>query len=186
MNAMKKTVITLVIVMLILGSFSVEQSASAQSTRALFGRPIHFAQLTSAPSTNSTCKKLKGQGVQVFDPATGVISGPVTNAGILNGMLEDVVDFDAGFVFTPDPTVVSYTTALTITTIHGQLRARPVTTQSIVSGAGAEWATIDSEASTGKFAGATGLIYIAFRPVGDPSLGPYEAEITGEICFANE
>lgn len=114
------------------------------------------------------------------------MSGPVTNAGILNGTLEDVINFDAGFVSTPDPNVVAYTTALTITTIHGQLKASPVTTQSIVTGAGAEWGNINPNTSTGRFAGATGMIFITFKSVGDPSIGPYEAEITGEICFANE
>ncbi len=157
---------TLVVVMLILGLFSLEQSTSAQSA-------------------NSNCRTLKGRGVQVFDPVSGVVSGPVTNAGILNGTLEDVINFDAGFVFTPDPNVVAYISNLTITTIHGQLKASPVTTQSIVTGAGVEWGNIDPNTSTGRFAGATGKIVISFKPVGDPSVGPYEAEITGEICFAN-
>ena len=186
MNAQNRKVMTFVLVMLILGLSSVDHAASAQSPRVLFGRPEYSPKPISAPSANSNCKKLKGHGVQVFDPATGVISGPVTNAGILNGMLEDVVDFAAGLVFTPDPTVISYTTALTITTLHGELKARPVTTQCILTGVGGEWAKIDPDASTGKFAGATGLIYFAFKPVGDPSIGPYEVEITGEICFAVE
>ena len=185
MNAKNKPVMTLLIVMSILSLVSAEQPASAQS-RVPLSRRQFSPQLTLAQSTNSNCKKLKGHGVQVFDPATGVVSGAVTNAGILNGTLEEVIDIAGGFVFTPDPTVVSYRSSLTITTIHGQLRARPVTTQSIVTGAGGEWANIDPSASTGRFAGATGLIYIAFKPVGDPSVGPYVADITGEVCFADE
>ena len=140
----------------------------------------------SAQSPLSSCKKIKGSGVQTFDPATGIVSGPVTNAGVLNGTLEDVINFAAGFVFTADPNVVSYTTDLTITTINGQLKASPVTTQSVVSGAGAEWAHINPNTSTGRFAGATGMIVISFKPVGDPSVGPYEAEFSGEICYAND
>jgi hypothetical protein len=186
MNAKRRTVMTLAVVMLSLGSFSLEQSASAQSARGFFGPRGNSASSTSAQSANSNCKKLKGNSVQVFDPDTGVVSGPVTNAGILNGTLEDVVNFAAGFVLTPDPNVFAYTTDLTITTIHGQLKASPVTIQSIVSGAGAEWGNINPNTSTGRFAGATGVITISFKPVGDPSIGPYEAEITGEICFANE
>lgn len=166
MNTKTRMLMTLLALLLTCGLFPLEQSASAQS-------PM------------SECKKLKGRGVQFFDPATGVVSGPVTNAGILNGTLEDVIDFSAGFVLTPDPSVVSYTSHLTITTIHGQLKASPVTTQSVVTGAGIEWGHIDSTAGTGKFAGATGMIVIVFRPIGDPSIGPYEAEISGEICFAN-
>jgi hypothetical protein len=167
MNAKIRTGMALVVVIWIMGLTPLEQS-------------------TSAHSENSNCGTLKGRGVQVFDPVSGAVSGPVTNAGILNGTLEDVINFGAGFVLTPDPNVVAYTTDLTITTIHGQLRAGMVTTQSTVTGAGAEWGTINPNTSTGRFAGATGMILISFRPVGDPSVGPYETEITGEICFANE
>jgi hypothetical protein len=166
MNTKTRMLMTLLALLLTCGLFPLEQSASAQS-------PM------------SECKKLKGRGVQFFDPATGVVSGPVTNAGILDGTLEDVIDFNAGFVLTPDPSVFSYTTDLTITTIHGQLKASPVTIQSGVTGAGTEWGHIDSNTSTGKFAGATGMIVITFKPIGDPFNGPWEAEISGEICFAN-
>jgi hypothetical protein len=140
----------------------------------------------TAAQTPSVCKKIKGNGTQVFDPVTGVVSGPVFNAGILNGTLEDAINFGAGFILTPDPNVIAYTTNLTITTIHGQIKASPVTTQSLVTGIGAEWGSISPEMSTGKFAGATGFILISFKPVGDPSVGPYEAELNGEICFAKD
>jgi hypothetical protein len=143
-------------------------------------------QQASAQSPLSACKKIKGNSLQVFDPATGVVSGPVTNAGVLNGTLEDVINFAAGFALTPDPNVFAYTTDFTITTIHGQLKANPVTIQHGTTGSGAEWGHINSNASTGRFAGATGFILVSFKPVGDPSVGPYEAEITGEICYAHD
>ncbi len=144
-----------------------------------------FAEQTAAQSPNSTCKKLTASSVGTFDPATGTVSGPLTNGGILNGTLEDVINFGAGFVFTPDPTVLSYTTSLTITTLWGQLKSSNVTTQSVVTAAGSEWGYINPDTSTGKFAGATGLIFIRFKPVGDPAVGPYESEITADICFAH-
>ena len=159
-----------------------QQSTSAQSGRGLLVASHNSAKGT--PSENSNCKTIRGNGVQTFDPATGVVSGPVTNSGILDGNLEDAIDFGAGFVFTSNPTVVSYSTSLTITTNHGQLRASPVTTQSIVSGEGAEWGEINPSTSTGRFAGATGMISVVFKPVGDPSVGPYSAEVTADICFA--
>ena len=177
MNA--KIIITTAILCaaLVVGIF-LPQSTLAQSARG-------FVSVTQpAASTNSNCKKVRANGVQVFDPVTGVVSGPVTNSGILDGNLEDAINFAAGFLFTPDPTVVAYTTNLTITTLHGQLRSNPVTTQSVVTGVGAEWGHIDPNTSTGRFAGATGTIVVSFKPVGDPSIGPYEAEINAEICFA--
>ena len=123
-------------------------------------------------------------GCKLLIPQQGRSRDRSPTAGVLNGQLEDVINFGAGFIFTPDPTVISYTTGLTITTLWGQLKASPVTTQSVVTGSGAEWGSIDPDTSTGKFAGATGLIFVHFKPVGDPSVGPYEAEITAEICFA--
>jgi len=159
-----------------------QQSTSAQSGRGLLVASHNSAKGT--PSENSNCKTIRGNGVQVFDPVTGLVTGPVTNAGILNGDLVDAIDFGAGFVLTPDPTVFAYTTNLTITTIHGVLKAHPVTIQSGLTGKGAEWGEIDPNTSTGKFAGATGTISVVFKPEGDPSVGPYAAEISADICFA--
>ncbi len=181
MDAKTRIATTLLSVALAFGLF-LQQSTSAQATRGFVAIGGNTTQ--PGPSPNSNCKKIRGNGIQVFDPLTGVVSGPVLNSGILDGTLEDVINFGAGFIFTPDPTVISYTTNLTITTMHGQLKANPVTTQSVVTGIGAEWGTVDSEASTGKFAGVTGTILVSFKPVGDPALGPYETEIIADICFA--
>jgi len=169
-------------VMLTFSLLHLTQSTFAQSARGFLHG--NTSQQGSPQSPNSNCKTIKGSGIQVFDPVTGVVSGPVTNAGILNGALEDVINFGAGFVFTPDPTVVAYTTDLTITTIHGQLKANPVTIQSFVTGAGAEWGHINPNSSTGIFAGVTGTFTLNFKPVGDPSVGPYAAEFSADLCFA--
>lgn len=141
-------------------------------------------QPTSARSANSNCKKLKGNSVAVFDPATGIVSGPITNAGILNGPSEDVVNFSAGFVLTPDPNVVTYLSDLTIATDNGQLKASAVNTFNFVTGIFSESGNINPVTSTGRFAGATGVIFFTGKTTGTPDVGPYEAEITGEICFA--
>ena len=143
-----------------------------------------FAEQTAAQSPNSSCKKLTASSLGTFNPATATVSGPLTNGGILNGTLEDVFNFGAGVVFTPDPTVVSYTTNLTITTPWGELKSSNVTTQSVVTAAGAEWGYINPDTSSGKFAGATGLIFIRFKPLGDPAISPFEAEVTADICFS--
>ena len=167
MNAKTRTVMTVVSVMLILGLFALEQSTSAQS-------PI------------SNCKKLKGTSVQVFDPVTGIVSGTVTNAGILDGTLEDVINSDAGFVLTPDPNVVTFLSDLTITTVNGQLKASPLTAFNFVTGFWSEFGNINPNTSTGRFAGATGVIFFSGKTIGNIDTGPFKAQITGEICFANE
>ena len=158
-----------------------QQSSSAQSGRGLLTSRSNKLAIRSA---NSDCKTIRANGVQMFDPSTGVVSGPITNSGILDGNLEDAINFGAGFLPTPDPTVIVYTTDFTITTLHGQLKAAPVTMQSVVTGNGAEWGEINPDTSTGNFAGATGTISVVFKPVGDPAFGPYAAEITADLCFA--
>ena len=182
MNTKTTTVRMLVAAIATFGLFQLPQSTSAQSARGLFRG--NSSQQGSSQSPSSNCKTIQGSSLQVFDPVTGVVSGPVTNAGILNGTIEDVINFGAGFAVTPDPTVFAYTTDFTISTIHGQLRANPVTIQSGVTGAGAEWGHLNGDTSTGVFAGATGTITLNFKPVGDPAVGPYEAEFSAEICFA--
>ena len=171
-------------IVLTMGLLDLQQPTLAQSGKS----PENFRGKLQQPAETllgkSNCKRITGQGTQFFDPLTGIVTGPITNSGILDGDLQDVINFGAGFVFTPDPTVVTYTTALTITTIHGQVRVNPVTTQSVVTGKGNEFGDLDPNASTGRFAGATGTIWISFTPVGDPSVGPYEIELTADICFA--
>ena len=134
MKAKMRIIATLTIVALTFVAV-LQQSTSAQSGRGLLAGG---SNVQATPSTNSNCKTIRGNGVQTFDPSTGVVSCPVTNSGILDGDLEDAINFGAGFVFTADPTIVSYKTNLTITTIHGQLKASPLTTQSILTGKGAE------------------------------------------------
>lgn len=181
---MKRNIAKMVLIAagLVVGLLQLQPQTAAQVTKS--GADFRRNLIQQTVSLKSNCKTIRGYGVQVFDPATGVVSGPVTNSGLLDGSLEDVIDFGAGFIFTPDPTVLTYTTDLTITTIHGQLKSSPVTTQSILTGIGNEFGAIDPNNSTGRFAGATGTIWVNFKPVGDPSVGPYEAEITADICFA--
>lgn len=184
MKAKTRILRMLVAVVLSCGFFHLQPSTSAQSAKGFMGLRGKPAPSTSSQSPNSNCKKLKGIRIDVFDPATGIVNGTVTHAGILNGTTEDVIDFAAGFVVTPDPNVVAYTGDSTITTNHGQLRTRPVTTQSIVTGVFTQFGNIDPNTSTGRFAGATGVIFFDGVPIGDPSIGPYKSEIGGEICYA--
>jgi hypothetical protein len=185
MNAKTRKLRMLVAVVLSCCLVSLEQLALAQSPKGFLGLRGKPAPSTSSQSPNSNCKKLKGIRIDVFDPATGIVNGTVTHAGILNGSTEDVINFDAGFVVTPDPNVVAYTGDSTITTIHGQLKISAVITQSIVTGVFTQLGNIDPNTSTGKFAGATGVIFFNGVPIGDPSIGPYKSVIGGEICLAH-
>jgi len=130
-------------------------------------------------------ESLKVFGLTFLTPLRG-LRGTITNGGILNGTTADVINFDAGVVFTPDPNLVAYLSDTTITTRRGQLKTSLVTTQSIVTGVFTQWGNINPNTSTGRFAGVTGVIFFNGIPIGDPSIGPYKSVIVGEICFAHD
>lgn len=166
MNAKIRILITLSAVVLMAGLFPFEQSTSAGSTK-------------SAQSENSNCKQVKGNLTVNFGPGTA--TGAITNGSVLNGTFETV--FSAGSVVpTADPTSVTFTGDSTITTNTGVLVTHDVYLFDFVIALGPGMLRIDSTASTGDFAGATGILYI------NPNFGdaPGHAKLTGKICFANE
>jgi hypothetical protein len=139
---------------------------------------VVFSTLPSA-TAQSNCKDAKGQMVQAFNGTA--FSGPVTNAGDLTG--------SAGAVFlgpglpTNDPTTFSFTSDITITTHHGELKARQVNVFDNGTGLTTGLARIDPAASTGRFAGATGYLFLSGRTT---SFSPFtvELELSGKICYA--
>jgi hypothetical protein len=150
----------LVAVVLTLGLFPLERSTSAQSP-------------------NSNCKQIKGNLMVNFGP--GVASGTVTNGSFLNGTFETA--FTPGSVVpTADPTSVTFTGGSTITTDKGVLVTHDVYLFDFARALGPGMLRIDSTASTGDFAGATGILYLNPN-FGDP---PGHAQLGGKICFANE
>jgi hypothetical protein len=181
MNAKTRTTaVTLLAVVLTLGLFPLERPTSAQSARSFLR-----SRGNSAQSANSNCHKLKGTRIDVFDPAAGISSGTIINGGWLNGTTETAINFNAGLVFTPDPNVVAFLSDITITTIDGQLKASLVTTFNLATGVFAEWGNINPNSSTGRFAGATGMIFFNGKTIGNSDTGPFESEVVGEICFAS-
>jgi hypothetical protein len=182
MNSKTRKLVKLTVLVLTFCLVSLPQSTSAKSSRGLLaGR----GSVPHTQSVNSNCKTITGNSAQFFDPATSTLFGTNTNAGVLNGTLEDVVNVDAGFVLTPDPNVITYLSNLTIKTVNGELKASSdVNTFNFVTGNFTEFGQIDPTTSTGKFAGATGVIFFTGRTVGSADVGPYEAEISAHICFA--
>ena len=155
MNAKIRTGVTLVAVVFTLGSL--QQSAEAQSA-------------------NSNCVKVQGRETGVFDGVSVDIT--ITGAGILNGRGRFTFDFASGTFPTPDPNSFTYRGEYTISTQQGQLNQRYVALDQF----GPPFihthiARVVPETSTGRFAGATGVIYAKGDGV--------NVEFTGEICFAN-
>ena len=146
---------------------------------ALVTLTISLFPLAQSASALSDCKKAKGNlsAVNNGSSATGII----TQGGKLNGTTQAV--HTSGFTPTPDPTTFSFTDDLSITTNEGVLITHNVVIFDVARGVFSAIARIDPNASTGDFAGATGVLYLNGKTTDGGAT--IQAEITGEICFAN-
>lgn len=137
--------------------------------------------LSTLPSATaqSNCKEANGQMIQALNVTA--FSGPVTNAGDLTGSASAVF-IGAGFP-TNDATTFSFTSDITITTHQGELKARQVNVYDNATGVTAGLARIDPTASTGRFAGATGHLFLNGTTT---SFSPFtvELELSGKVCYA--
>jgi hypothetical protein len=131
----------------------------------------------------SNCKDAKGTWVDVYNGGN-TTSGTITNGGILNGTTLTV--YTSGAFPTPVPTTVSYTGDLTITANQGQLKTNIVYIYDFPTGLWTAMGRINTGASTGRFAGATGVLYFNGRTTGSAIPITYLSEITGEICLVKE
>jgi hypothetical protein len=133
--------------------------------------------------SSDSCRQAKGQWRDSLN-ASGGTSGTITKGRMLNGTTE-TVDNPAA-VFTLDPNVVSFVAETTVTTNRGLLVTNNVYIYNLVTGLGTALATISSNASTGRFAGATGVLYFnTTETIGVPPDQSYVSTITGTICFGN-
>ena len=136
---------------------------------------IGLFSLAQSTSAVSGCKMEQGN----LSGGGGV--GTITQGGRLNGTTQAV--FTSMFTPTPDPTTFSFTDDLTITTDKGVLTTHNVAIFDVARGVFTAIDRIDPNASTGVFAGATGVLYInGSTPDGGMTI---QAEITGEVCYAN-
>ena len=142
---------------------------------------IGLFSLVQTASAFSNCQKVKGN-VSAVNNGNGTASGVITQGGKLNGTTL-VVFTSNGFAPTADPNAFTFTDDLTLTTDKGVLQTHNVTLVDLANGVVTVIARIDPNASTGEFAGATGVLYINEKtPDGTAT---FQGEITGEICFAN-
>jgi hypothetical protein len=149
------------------------------ATFALVALTLGLFSSSRSVSAVSDCQKAKGNlsAVNNGSSATGII----TQGGKLNGTTQAV--HTSGFTPTPDPTTFSFTDDLSVTTNKGVLITHNVVIFDVARGLFSAIARIDPNASTGDFAGATGVLYLNGKTLdGGASV---QAEITGDICFAN-
>ena len=145
------------------------------ATQTLVALSIGLFPAAQSTSAGSHCKQVYAN----LNGAGGI--GTITQGGILNGTTQAI--FTSNFTPTPDPTTFSFTDDLTITTDKGVLKTHNVAIFDVAAGLFTAIDRIDPDASTGDFAGATGVLYVNGKtPDGGATI---QAEITGEICFAN-
>jgi hypothetical protein len=141
-----------------------------------------FAALDQSASEKSNCKRAKGDFVEFWGGGND-ITGRLTNGGWLDGTTL-VVFTSVGFP-TPIPSAFSYTGSHTLTTSHGELKGTRLFISDLATGWGFDMTTIDPNASTGIFAGATGVLYVYLTKSNtDPAPTSYVNEIRGLVCFA--
>ena len=144
---------------------------------------LPLAQSTLAQSENqSHCREVKAKFIDVYSGGT-TTSGTITHGGILNGTTLTV--YNSAAFPTPVSTIVSYTGDSALTTEDGQLKTSLVYLYDFGTGLFTVIGRIDPNTSTGRFAGATGHLFISGKTIGVAVPFTYPADIIGELCFAN-
>jgi hypothetical protein len=158
MNAYAKKLITRLAIMSAFGPLCMAQSGSDQRN----------------------CKPAKGNFIDVWNGAPRT-DGTIVNGGFLNGT---TFTSDASGAFpTSIPNTVSYNVTLTLTTHQGQLKLLNVYLYDFRTGIWTAMGWINPNTSTGRFAGATGVLYFNGKTVGTVVPISYPSEITGEVCL---
>ncbi len=143
---------------------------------------VSLVFLGPAPSAENNCRDVTGKLVEFFGGGS-VSGGRLSNAGWLNGAT--LATFNSDGFPTPVPTAFSFTAAFTVATRHGLLKG----TRLFLFDGGTGWSmdmtNIDPRASTGIFAGATGVLYVnQVESNTAPPPTTYRSEVRAVICFA--
>jgi hypothetical protein len=151
----------------------------------LFGAAVALGLLGLQPAlAQSNCKEVKGNLSEVFFLGDSFNTGTITNAGWLTGTTR--VDFIGPTLF-PVPGIAVFAEKMTIATNQGQLKTNNVYLIDFGTLKASVIANIDPQASTGKFAGATGTLFLNVRNIniaGNPHR--FESEVHGQVCFENQ
>jgi hypothetical protein len=134
-------------------------------------------------SEQSNCRHTEGKLIEVYDPEKKTAFGKLRNSGWLDGTTA-TVDSSAA-VPTPDASKVSFSSAVTFTTAHGQLKGKALFLFDVITGLGTGMTDIDGSASTGIFAGATGVLFVNTFRADTVAQGPYYSVAYARVCFAH-
>ena len=139
---------------------------------------LGFFVLEQAASAQSNCKEARGNTVETFD-GISTARGTLSNAGWLDGTIVAVSYGTANS--TPDPSEVTFASTFTLTTNHGQLKGIRIYLFDFVRNQSTVMMKVDPAASTGIFAGATGVL---FNNQIESAVNTFYTVVAGQICFA--
>jgi hypothetical protein len=134
-------------------------------------------------SEQSNCKHTQGKLVEVYDAEKKTAFGTLRNSGWLDGTTA-FLDTSVAFP-TADLNKVSFSSAVTLTTAHGQLKGKSSVLFDVISGIGTSMTEFDGSANTGIFAGATGVLFVNTFRADSVAQGPYYSAVYGRVCFAH-
>ena len=133
-------------------------------------------------ATPPSCKDARGNLVEFYGGGNDS-RGRLTNGGWLDGAT--LVVFNSPGFPTPVPNAFTFSGTHTLTTNHGQLKGTRLFLYDNGAGWGMDMTIIDPSASTGIFAGATGVVYgNQVKNNTAPPPTTYLSEVRAFICFA--
>jgi len=130
----------------------------------------------------SNCIQVKATLVDVCVAGAPNCAGTISQGGILTGTSTTV--FSTAVNPTPDPNTLSFANEWTDTTVQGQLKVRIVNLFNVATGVTSGFGNIDGNSSTGRFAGATGVIFINGQAINNTPF-TVKLDISGEICLVH-
>jgi hypothetical protein len=162
------------------GLIVLDHTALAQ--RNLVYMPPEQSKSDDMRPEESKCRHTEGNLVEVYDPEKHTAFGMLRNAGWLDGTTA-FTDSSGPFP-TADLNKFSFSSAVTLTTAHGQLKGKGLVIFDVMTGIGTSVTEFDGSTNTGIFAGATGVLFVNTFRSDTVAKGPYYSAIYARICFA--
>ena len=144
---------------------------------------LGLALLSQEASAQSNCKDAKGSIAEVYNGGDSS-GGPLSHGGWLDGAMQFLYNVP-GVYPTSDPNKITFGATFTLTTNRGVVKGKAVILYDIATAQGASMVNIDPAASTGVFAGATGLLFVnTIKGTVGPPPNYYLDLVGGQVCFA--
>jgi hypothetical protein len=147
---------------------------------------LTLAVLCSAQSAlgEAKCKQAKGNFVEALQQESNSATGTITEGKWLNGTTLSV--FTSAGLPTADPAELTFTSAFVLATDQGELKGSRNYIFDVVTGQGVSMVKIDPGAGTGRFAGATGVLFLDAIRSATIAVGPYYEVVGGQVCFVEQ